>query len=78
MITVLEAARRLNLHKSTILDRIHNGILRAKKIKYYKFYYDIDEKSLIENMTMKIAGRRRNLKKYAKELRRNNTRKMDG
>lgn len=70
-ITVKEASERLGVHKSTVLERIHKGILLAKKVKYSKYYYDIDEKSLIENLSMKIAGRRRNLKKYAEEHKKN-------
>lgn len=76
MITVKEAARRLGLHKSTVLNRIHAGILKAHKIERVHFFYEVDEQSLIENLTLKLQGRRRNLKKYAKKLRGNYSKSM--
>lgn len=65
--TVKQAAEKLNLHKSSVIERISKGILKAKKIPVVRFSYEIDEKSLLENLSMIANGRKRNLKSYAKE-----------
>jgi len=62
--TVKQAAELLGLHKTSVIDRIRKGLLKAKKIPITTaFTWEIDEQSLIDNLSMK-AKRKRG--KYAK------------
>jgi len=65
--TVKQAADKLNLHKSSVIERIHKGILKAKKIPITRYTYEIDDTSLLDNLSIKIKGRKRNIKSYAEE-----------
>ncbi len=46
MHTVLQAAKELGVRKSTILDRIHKGKLKAKKVKVTRERWEIDDQSV--------------------------------
>lgn len=52
--TVLEAAKKLGIQKSAVLQRIRKGKLKAKKVKVMRERWEIDEKSLIENLASRI------------------------
>lgn len=47
-----EAGKYLGLSRAAVVHRIKKGILKARRRKTETFVYEIDEKSLMENLAM--------------------------
>jgi len=60
-LTVLEAAKRASVHKTTILEWITKGILPAEREELKTFRYKIEEKNLIQLIASKYAKRHKRI-----------------